>query len=159
MSAANDTKPARSVWPRAAASAAIFRQDSVLLVERGKPPVSGLWSLPGGHIEPGETAREAAVREVAEETGVAVEIIGVADVHDVIIRDKAGELVAHYVLAVFFGRWAGGEPMAASDSRNARFVPVSEIGAYPLTEGAERIIRAAWDRLRNQATEPSALKA
>ena len=159
MSAANDTKPARSAWPRAAASAAIFRQDSVLLVERGKPPVSGLWSLPGGHIEPGETAREAAVREVAEETGVAVEILGIADVHDVIIRDKAGDLAAHYVLAVLFGRWSSGEHMAASDCRNTRFVPVSEIGAYPLTEGAERIIRAAWDRLRNQATQPSALKA
>ncbi len=147
MSAANDTKPIRAVWPRAAASAAIFRGDRVLLVERGKPPVSGLWSLPGGHIEPGETARAAAIREVAEETDVVVEIIGIADVHDVIIRDSAGDLAAHYVLAVFFGRWAGGEPIAASDCRAARFVPVSEIGAYPLTEGAERIIQAAWHRL------------
>ena len=130
-------------WPRAAASAVVFRGDTVLLVERGKPPRSGLWSLPGGHIEPGETARDAAQREVEEETGVKAELLGLADVHDVIIRDDAGALRAHFLLAVFYGRWLAGEPVAATDCRDARFVALTEVAHYPLTEGAHRIIEAA----------------
>lgn len=139
-------------WPRAAASAAIFRDSAVLLVERGKPPVSGVWSLPGGHIEPGEPAREAARREVAEETGVAAEILGLADTHDVIIRNGEGALTAHYLLAVFYGRWIAGEPAAATDCADARFVPVEEVGAYALTDGAQRIIEAAYQRLCGTGT-------
>jgi len=141
MSTDGDAGKAR--WPKAAASAAIFRDDTVLLVERGKPPVRGLWSLPGGHIEPGETARAAAAREVLEETGVICEVLGLTDVHDVIFHDRAGALALHYVLAVYHGRWISGEPAAASDTRDARFVPLGELGHYRLTDGAERIIRTA----------------
>ena len=115
----------------------------MLIVERGKPPIRGIWSLPGGHIEPGETAKAAAAREVMEETGVTCEILGLADVHDVIFKDGAGALRLHYVLAVFHGRWISGEPVAASDTRDARFVQLDELGSYRLTDGAERIIREA----------------
>ncbi len=144
-----DTSADRQRWPRAAASAAIFRDDAVLLVKRSKPPVSGVWSLPGGHIEPGERARDAALREVMEETGVTAEILGLADTHDVIIRDKKGMLKAHYLLAVFYGRWLAGEPIAATDCADARFVPVEEVGSYPLTDGAQRIIEKAYGRLQS----------
>jgi 8-oxo-dGTP diphosphatase len=138
-----DRQAGKTHWPRAAASAAVFRGDAVLLVERGKPPVRGSWSLPGGHIEPGETARAAAMREVREETGVTCDLLGVADVHDVILHDAGGALTAHYVLAVYHGRWIAGEPLAASDCRDARFVTLDRLRDYPLTDGAERIILAA----------------
>ena len=147
MSADIDASPGAPKWPRAAASGVIFRDGTVLLVERGKPPVCGVWSLPGGHIEPGETAREAARREIMEETGVTAELLGLADVHDVIIKDRSGELAAHYLLAVFYGRWLAGEPVAATDCRNARFVALENVGNYPLTDGAQRIIEAARRRL------------
>lgn len=130
-------------WPRAAASTAVFRSGSVLLVERGKGPRRGIWSLPGGHIEPGETARAAALRELDEETGVRAEITGLLDVHDVIHRLGDGSIGAHYVLCVFWGRWAGGEPRAGSDSADARFVPVGEIERLPLTPGAAELVRRA----------------
>ncbi len=149
MSTTENTRASEPRWPKAAASAAIFRGDAVLLVERGKPPLSGVWSLPGGHIEPGEPARDAAEREVAEEAGVRAELLGLADVHDVIIRNGAGVLRAHFLLAVFYGRWLAGEPVAATDCRNARFVPLNEIGTYPLTDGAERIIAKAARLLRD----------
>jgi 8-oxo-dGTP diphosphatase len=143
--------PAGSVttpaFPRPAASIAVFRGDNVLLAERGNPPVAGLWSLPGGHIESGEKAREAALRELAEETGVTAEIADVTAVHDVIVRDKSGVVTVHYVLSVFYGRWLAGEPVAATDCRDARFVALDDLKEYALTPGAELIIRTAYNRL------------
>lgn len=146
MSTNPDAERRADRWPRAAASAAIFRNGCVLLVKRGKPPVSGIWSLPGGHIEPGEPAREAARREITEETGITAEIAGLADTHDVIIRNAEGVLTAHYLLAVFYGGWVAGEPVAATDCADARFVPVDEVRNYSLTHGAQRIIETAYRR-------------
>lgn len=133
----------RPGWPRPAASMAIFRDGEVLLVERGKGPRRGVWSLPGGHIEPGETAREAARREVLEETGLEVEVQGLVDVHDILLHDVSGLLSAHYVLAVFWGRWQGGEPIAATDVVGARFVGTTQLGDLTLTPGVDRLVAAA----------------
>lgn len=137
---------ASAICPMPAVSSAVFRADTVLLVERARAPVSGLWSLPGGHIEPGETAREAAARELLEETGVTAEILDLATVHDVILRNEDGALSHHYVLSVFYARWLSGEPAPASDAAAACFVPLAEVQALRLTPGATRIIRKAWRR-------------
>lgn len=137
----------------AAASAAIFHDDAVLLVERGKG-MRGVWSLPGGHIEFGETASAAAAREVAEETGIIFYEAGLAAVHDVILRDAAGAIAAHYVIAVYFGTWRSGEPRPASDIRDARFVPIAAVPALTLTEGAHAIILRAASLLRARRAEP-----
>ena len=133
----------RPNWPRPAASAAIFRDGLVLLVERGKGALPGTWSLPGGHIEPGERARDAALREVGEETGVEAEIVGLTDVHDVLIKSDEGQLTAHYVLSVYFGRWISGEPVAGSDVVTARFVRLDDLERSRLTPGARPIITRA----------------
>lgn len=135
-----------SPWPRCGASAAIFRGAEVLLIERGKGPLRGLWSLPGGHIEPGEAARAAALREVREETGVEADIAGLLDIHEV-LRHDGGRLTAHYLLVVFFGRWISGEPAPGDDAAAARFVPVEALGALPLTDGAASFIHRALERL------------
>lgn len=134
---------ARPYWPRLATSAAIFRGRDVLLGERGKGALAGQWSLPGGHVEPGEAVRDAAVREVLEETGVTAQILGLVDLFEV-IRPAGGTTVTwHYVIAVHYGIWRSGEPCAASDCREARFVPLSEIEQLPLTAGAADLIRRA----------------
>jgi 8-oxo-dGTP diphosphatase len=135
----------RPGWPRPAASAAVFRGDSVLLVLRGAGAMSGRWSLPGGHIEPGERAIDAARREVLEETGVTADLAGIVGVHDALIRDVAGVLTAHYVIAVHYGVWLNGEAVAATDAADARFVALAEIGAFRLTDGAEALICRAND--------------
>ncbi len=135
----------RPEWPRPAASGIIFRGDTVLIVERGKGALPGTWSLPGGHIEPGEMARDAAAREVHEETGLIVALEGLVDVHDAIFRDGEGTLRAHYVLAVFWGRSDDGTPVAATDVRDARFVPVSEVDNYRMTPGGQTFIRRAYE--------------
>ncbi len=138
----------RPYWPRLGASAAIFRAGSVLLGERGKGALAGMWSLPGGHVEPGERVADAAQREVAEETGVVAEILGLVDLHEVIRREAAGgEVSWHYVIAVHYGVWRSGEPVPASDCRATRFVALDALGSVPLTDGAEAIIRRAKQRL------------
>jgi 8-oxo-dGTP diphosphatase len=137
----------RPGWPRPAASAAIFRDGQVLIAERDKGAMLGVWSLPGGHIEPGERAMAAALREVKEETGVEAELLGLADVHDVLIRNDSGLLTAHYVIAVYFGRWRGGEPVAGEESRDARFVPLDQLESFTMTPGAQAIIARAWKLL------------
>ena len=131
------------IWPRCGASAAILRGSEILLVERGKSPLGGLWSLPGGHIEPGEHAAAAALREVLEETGVQAQIGCLIDIHEVLRRDEAGRLTAHYLLAVFYGRWLTGEPHPRDDVRGARFFPVDALEDLPLTEGAVSFIHRA----------------
>jgi len=135
-------------WPRCGTSAAIFRGREVLLVERGKGELQGFWSLPGGHIEPGEPARAAALREVREETGVTAELAGLVDIHEVMRRDAAGGLLAHYVIIVWYGRWVDGEPVAGSDAATARFVPLDAIDTLPLTEAAPDFVRRAWALLQ-----------
>lgn len=105
--------------------------------------MTGVWSLPGGHIEPGERAIDAASREVAEETGIATHIEGLVDINDVIFHHDDGTLRAHYVLCVYFGHWQSGEPEAATDARDARFVTFEELIQYKLTPGAKTFIQKA----------------
>lgn len=133
----------RPHWPRCAASAVIFRHCEVLLIQRAKGTFTGLWSLPGGHIEPGERAIDAARREVLEETTVEAHINGLLDVHDVIHRRDDGSLAAHYVLAVYWGSWQAGEPVAASDSLASRFFPLAAIEDLSIIEGTRQYIARA----------------
>lgn len=122
-------------WPKAAASAAIFRDDGKLLIGlRGKDPSRVVWSLPGGHIEPGETAGNAALREIREETGIEAELLGLVDINDVILRRADGSLQAHYLLTIFYGRWLAGEPVPDDDCLEARFCNVDEIEALKTTD-------------------------
>lgn len=137
------TPAGTQAWPRCGVSAIIFRGDEVLLVERGKGALKGRWSPPGGHIEAGERVRQAALREVREETGTEAAIGGLVDVHEVLLHAPDGQLAAHYLLAVFWGRWRAGEPAAGSDAAAARFVALDGLAAYPLTDGAENLIRRA----------------
>jgi 8-oxo-dGTP diphosphatase len=140
-------KPRGPGWPRCGASAAIFRRREVLLVERAKGPLKGLWSLPGGHIEAGEPARVAALREVREETGVVAELGGLVDIHEVVRRGAKGRLLAHYLLVVWYGRWVAGEPLAGSDAAAARFVPIDAIDTLPTTEAAPDLVGRAFKML------------
>lgn len=136
-------RPRYAPRPRACASAALFRGSTVLLVQRAEPVARGLWSLPGGRIEPGETAHAAAEREVREETGLAAALTGLVEVHDVFARTPDGRLFAHYVIAVFFGEASSGQPRAGGDAGSACFVPLDDLGDLPMTESALRIIRMA----------------
>ncbi|KAB2938589.1 MAG: NUDIX hydrolase [Hyphomicrobium sp.] len=131
-------------WPRAGASAVLFRGSTVLLVERGEAPAQGLWSLPGGSIEAGEPAEDTARREVREEAGLEAHIVGLAGVYDIIEHESDGTVLLHYVLATYFGRAAEGDPRAGGDARDARFFPLDALEDLPMTPGTRFVIAEAW---------------
>jgi len=118
----------------------------VLLIRRGKAPRAGSWSIPGGRQELGETLKEAARREVLEETGVALSDLVFLDVVDSISKDAAGRLLHHYSLIDFLGVWQSGEPQAASDAADARWVVLGELEAYALWSETRRMIDLALTR-------------
>ncbi len=117
-----------------------LRGDEVLLIRRGKPPKQGEWSLPGGRIEPGERAMDAALRELREETGVEAEITGLLDVVDGIFPD-AGR---HYVLIDYAARWLSGEPVAGDDAVEARFVARDQVDALVDWVETRRVVDLAF---------------
>ena len=121
----------------------VFRGDEVLLIKRGKPPVSDRWSIPGGAQEIGETVREAALREVSEETGIEIEIVGLIDVVDGITRDAEGRAKYHYTLVDFAALWVSGEARAASDAAAARWVHRDAVAGLELWEETRRIVGRA----------------
>lgn len=125
--------------PVAAVGAICLRGDDVLLIRRAKPPLAGAWSLPGGRIEPGERAAEAAARELAEETGIEAELVGLVDVVDALFDSH------HYVLVDFAFRWRAGEPQAGDDACEACFFAPSDLPALGLWSETLRIIEAARD--------------
>ena len=144
MGTSSEDTSAKGPWPRAGASAVLFRGEAVLLVERSGGPSQGLWSLPGGSIEAGETAEDAARREVREETGLYAHISGLAGVYDIIDRDDDDVVVLHFVLATYFGRADDGEPRPGSDAREARFIALDKVGDLPMTRGTRFVIDEAW---------------
>jgi ADP-ribose pyrophosphatase YjhB (NUDIX family) len=120
----------------------------VLLVERGKPPLQGYWSLPGGVLEVGERLEEGIHREVLEETGLKIRISGVAEIFERIMRDEAGRPEYHYVLIDYLCRASGGSLCAASDCARAEWVPRCRLSEYRITEGTLPVIEKAF---RNRA--------
>lgn len=126
----------------------VWRDGRVLLIRRGKPPRAGSWSLPGGAQELGETVREAARREVREETGLELGELRLVDVVDSIERDDAGRVWRHYTLVDFTATVAGGSERAGSDAAAlAWFRPeeLEELGLWPATLAVVRAARRLID--------------
>jgi 8-oxo-dGTP diphosphatase len=132
--------------PVAGAGLVVFRGDEVLLIRRGKPPYEGQWSLPGGKIEYGETAAEAALRELAEETATTARIVGLIDVIDSIGRREPGAPGDwHYVLVDFAAVWTGGEPVPDDDVSEASFFPYDQAVAMTRWDKTRDVIGRARD--------------
>jgi ADP-ribose pyrophosphatase YjhB (NUDIX family) len=133
---------------RVSVGAVVFRDAAVLLIKRGRPPMIGSWSIPGGGVRHGEALREALRREVMEETGVAIRIGGLIDVFEALpglYPDPA--LTRHVVMVDYWAEWVAGEPAPGDDAADARFV---ELGAALQTVG--------WDETRRAIVEAAKLR-
>ena len=128
--------------PVAAVGVVCLRGDDVLLIRRGKPPLLGAWSLPGGRIEWGETARDAALRELKEETGVEAELVSLIDVVDGLFPTDTTP-AQHYVLIDFAARWRAGAPQPGDDAADASFFAPTELAGLGLWDETIRIIKMA----------------
>jgi ADP-ribose pyrophosphatase YjhB (NUDIX family) len=134
--------------PRVGVGVVVWRGDKVLLVRRARPPQAGEWSLPGGGQELGETLAEAARREVAEETGLAIRPTGVLTAVDSIHRDDAGRVRFHYTLIDLVAEWRAGEAEAGDDVDAVRWATPDEAEALVAWSETRRVIRLAAEARR-----------
>jgi 8-oxo-dGTP diphosphatase len=138
------TYPAR---PIVGIGVCVLRDNAVLLVRRGRPPLLGQWALPGGAQELGETAEAAARRELMEETGINVGVLHLAAVVDSIHPDQGGAIAYHYTIIDFAAHWQEGEPQAGSDVSEVSWAPLDALEPFALRSESHRVITAARDLL------------
>jgi 8-oxo-dGTP diphosphatase len=113
-------------------------RNEILLIRRANPPRQHEWSLPGGKVEFGERLHAALHREIREETGLEIEIVGLMDVAELISEDAGA--AGHYVLVDYTARALPGEPAAATDALDARWFTLDEVATLPLWEETRRVI-------------------
>jgi 8-oxo-dGTP diphosphatase len=134
------TYPAR---PILAVSAAIFRDGKILIVRRARQPARGLYTLPGGVVEVGETLVEAVQREVFEETALTVAPLAPAGYRDVVARDADGRVSRHFIILPFAARWVAGEVALNEELAEAQWLAPSALAGLETTEGLSEIVAAA----------------
>jgi ADP-ribose pyrophosphatase YjhB (NUDIX family) len=142
-----DTARTYPTRPYLAVSAAIFRDGRVLIVRRGRPPAHGLYTLPGGGVELGETLEGAIIREVREETGLAIAPLALVGFREAIARDAAGRVERHFVILPFAARWVGGEIALSKELAEAHWRKPDELAGLKTTEGLAEIVGAAAERI------------
>jgi len=133
--------------PHLAVSAAIFRAGRVLIVRRGTPPLQGIYTLPGGGVELGETLEQAVIREVREETGLTIEPIWLAGYREVIARDGEGRIERHFVILPFAARYVAGEITLNAELAEAKWLLPAELSGLKTTEGLGAIVTASGERI------------
>jgi len=134
---AAESQPQR---PQLAVSAAIFRDGKLLLVRRARSPAKGFYSLPGGRVEFGESLHEALHREVDEETGLKIEIFGLAGWREVVPGPTGG---GHYLIMSFAARWQANEPVLNDELDDFKWLAPDALGNLKLTGGLQEVIKSA----------------
>ena len=127
--------------PILAASAACFRAGKLLLARRAVPPK--LWTLPGGRVEIGEAATDAARRELLEETGVEADIAGFAGFREMVLKDATGKIDKHFVILSFAARWRAGEARADPELAAVEWIAPGELARFETTDGLAEIVASA----------------
>jgi ADP-ribose pyrophosphatase len=127
--------------PRVAVGAVVIDGDRILLVRRGKPPSQGEWAIPGGSVELGEPLRQAAEREVLEETGVTIQANELVYTFESIQRDEDGGVRFHYVILDFLADYLAGDPEPKDDAADARWVETSKLVSFNVNIKTKKLLR------------------
>jgi 8-oxo-dGTP diphosphatase len=133
--------------PYLAVSAAIIRDGRVLVAQRARGPALGIWTMPGGVVEAGESLTEALVREIQEETALTIEPVALAGHREVMVRDGGGRVSRHFVIMCFAARWIAGEPQLNDELSDARWLLPAELAGLKTTEGLAEIVASAFERM------------
>jgi 2-hydroxychromene-2-carboxylate isomerase/ADP-ribose pyrophosphatase YjhB (NUDIX family) len=129
--------------PMVGVGVVVWQGERVLMIQRGKEPRLGQWSLPGGLQEVGETVAEAAAREVREETGIEIGAPVLVEVVDAVQRDDDGRIRSHYTLIDMTAQWLAGEPVAGDDAMAAAWKTLDEVRALVSWSETVRVIEKA----------------
>jgi 8-oxo-dGTP diphosphatase len=127
--------------PRVGVGAIVIHEGKVLLVKRGIEPSRGLWAIPGGKLNIGETLQECAAREIMEETGIAIKVGACIYVFDFFERDDQGKIKFHYVIIDFAANYICGEPKGADDADDARWLAPEELSSLPVAKNTLTALR------------------
>ncbi len=134
--------------PFLAVSAAVIRDGKVLIIRRAAGIASGIYTLPGGVVEAGETLTDAVVREVREETALEIEPITLAGFRETILHDKENKVSRHFVILCFAARWLSGEPVPdLSEISEAVWRHPDELKSLKTTQGLSEIVAEAMAKL------------
>jgi 8-oxo-dGTP diphosphatase len=135
-----EASPPEPAHPQLAVSAVIVRDDKILLVRRADSPAKGFYSLPGGRVEFGESLHAALHREVREETGLRIEIVGLAGWREVLPGTSGG---GHYVIMSFAARWVADEVTLNEEHDDFKWLKPDELSGLKLTGGLVEVVEAA----------------
>ena len=131
--------------PRLAVGAVVFCEGRVLLVRRGRPPAEGQWAIPGGNVKLGETLKQAAQREILEETGVVIEAGEPVYTFDAVVRDDSGRVQFHYVIVDLAAEFVSGDLKAGDDAQEARWVSAEEMATLTVSPPTLDLLRSQYD--------------
>ena len=132
----------------ASVGAVVIKNNSILLIKRGYPPKEGMWAIPGGVIEAGESIVEAAKRELEEETGIVAEPLGIIGVAEAIVRDEHGKILYHYIILdiLFDSNTIRGTLRPGGDATDVAWIPLKEaVERNDITGSTKRLIKKILD--------------
>ncbi|WP_022665716.1 NUDIX hydrolase [Desulfospira joergensenii] len=131
--------------PALAVGAVVFKEDRILLVQRGNPPAKGVWAIPGGSVELGETLKQAVQREILEETGIRIRAGEPVYSFESIERDRDGKIRYHYYIVDFEAEYLGGEIRAGDDAEKAEWVSADQLDRMEINPKTRDLLRNRYD--------------
>ncbi len=127
--------------PQIGVGAVVIHKNRVLLVKRKNPPAENLWAIPGGKLQFGETLRQAAEREILEETGVLIKAGEIVHTFEIIDRDAEGQIRYHYIIIDLSGEYISGDPSPDDDALEARWISKEELKNFPVNKFTRELLR------------------
>lgn len=131
--------------PALAVGAVVFKDRHILLVKRKNAPAKGMWTIPGGRVELGETLKQAAAREILEETGIRIKAGKPVYSFEVIERDKTGTIRFHYYIVDLACEYESGRIKPGDDAVDAQWISEKELNRLQINPEARKLLRQKYD--------------